>query len=148
MSSLLKPFGYKRRGNIYTLLINDLTYYITLQSSQSSTAQQLKITVNIEMSSARLSPFRDERMPLSAHRNYHERIGRYTDEKSDKWWVINNIQEAKTAYEQINELLLKKVLPELKLFKSTDDLIEFWKTGNCRGITEFQRKHYLQLLNV
>jgi hypothetical protein len=148
LSLLLKPRGYKRKGNVYILLINDLTYYISLQSSQTSTAQQLKVTVNIEMSSARLAVFRDDRLPLNAHRNYHERIGKYTDEKKDKWWLINNIQEAIITSEEINDLLLNKVLPELELFKSTDDLIAFWKKGNCRGITEFQRKHYLELLNA
>jgi len=148
LSSLLKPLGYKRKGNVYTFLINDLTYYISIQSSQTSTAQRLKVTVNIEMSSAKLAAFRDERMPLNAHRNYHERIGLYSDEKKDKWWQINNIQEAITASGQINDLLLNKVLPELDLFKSTDDLIAFWEKGNCRGITEFQRKYYLQLLST
>jgi len=61
LSSLLKPLGYKRTGNVYTFQMNDLTYYVSLQSSQSSTAQQLKVTVNIEMSSARLAAFRDDR---------------------------------------------------------------------------------------
>ncbi|HEY8781675.1 MAG TPA: DUF4304 domain-containing protein [Mucilaginibacter sp.] len=147
LSSLLQPLGYKRKGNVYTLPINDLTYYISLQSSQTSTAQRLKVTVNIEMSSARLAVFRDERMPPSAHRNYHERIGNYTEEKKDKWWVINNLQEAALASEQIYYLLANKVLPEITLFKSTDDLIAFWKKGNCKGITEFQREHYLRLLD-
>jgi hypothetical protein len=147
LTSLLKPLGYKRKGNVYTLLINDLIYYISLQSSQTSTAQRLKVTVNIEMSSSRLAAFRDDRMPLNAHRNFHERIGMYSDEKNDKWWLINNMQEAITASGQINDLLLNKVLPELESLKSTNDLIVFWKKGNCRGITDFQRKYYLQLLN-
>jgi hypothetical protein len=148
LSSLLKPLGYKRKGNVYALVVNDLTYYISLQSSQTSTAQRLKVTVNIEMSSGRLAVFRDDRIPLSAHRIWHERIGSYTADRNDKWWIINNTQEAITASGEINDLLLNRIVPELKLFASTDDLIAFWKGGKCRGITEFQRKYYLELLKA
>lgn len=63
---LLKPLGYKRQGSVFIFSINDLTYYISLQSSQSSTAQRLKVTVNIEMSSLRLDRFRDGRLSQGA----------------------------------------------------------------------------------
>ena len=148
LSLLLKPLGYKRKGNVFTFAINDLTYYLSLQSSQSSTAQRLKMTINIEMSSLRLDPFRDERLPQSANRIYWERIGTYSDDKTDKWWIINNVDEAKLASEEICNLLKSKVLVQIGLFKSTDDLIAVWKEGKCRGMTDFQRKYYLELLET
>jgi uncharacterized protein DUF4304 len=148
LNEILKPAGYKRNGNIYSRITNDITHFISLQSSMTSTAAVLKITLNIEMSSARLAEFRDERMPLGAHRNYHRRIGQFLNERIDKWWVICNMQEADRASDEIGLIISEKIIPYLNSIESTDELIKLWQKGECNGVTDAQRKYYLKLLGT
>jgi Domain of unknown function (DUF4304) len=142
LNACLKPLGFKREGNSYQLSNGDLTYYIILQSSMTSTSQLLKITVNIEIASAKLAMFDDDRMSMHLHRHYSKRIGRYLDEPHDKWFLINSTETALFASDQIVRLIITKVIPEFELLKSTDDLI-----SNPSGLTEMQRKRYLNLLD-
>ena len=148
LNELLKHAGYKRNGNVYSHVTGDITHFISLQSSMTSTASVLKITVNVEISSARLADFRDERMPSSADRHYHQRIGQFMNERPDKWWVIGNLQEADQAAGEIALIISEKILPYLNTFKSTDDLIKLWQKGISHGVTDAQRRHYLKLLGA
>jgi len=63
-----------------------------LQSSQSSTAEILKATINIEISSSILSPLTFD--PI----HFSKRIGSYLDAPYDKWWTIDS---NKTAIHQL-----------------------------------------------
>lgn len=147
LDAYLKPLGFKRKGNSYQKSYGDLTHYITLQSSVSSTAHILKITANVEIASNRLAMLGDDRLPIHLHRHYNKRIGRYLDEPHDKWFLMDNNELAKMVSEQILELIKYKVLPELEQLKSTDDLVYLWNQGYSPGITEGQRKRYLELLS-
>ena len=127
ITNVLKPLGYTRNGNIYIHKINDLIYYISLQSSRSSSSLLLKITVNIEMASMTLALFRDDRMPLNAYRTYHKRIGDFMNEQTDKWWLIANISEAMAAADEIGTILINKVIPVIGQLTSTDDYVTMAK---------------------
>jgi hypothetical protein len=137
----LKPKQFKRKGNGFVKINNDLVYYITLQSSQSSTSEVLKATINIEISSSTLSPLTFD--PI----HFRKRIGSYLDAPLDKWWSIHSDKTAISSSNEIIELLINKALPELELFQSTEDLANLWKEDKCPGLTDFQRKEYLSLLS-
>jgi hypothetical protein len=142
----LKPLGFKRKGNIFSHITPDLTYYISLQSSQSSTANQLKITLNTEIFSSKLYKLSDSSLPPEHTRHYHQRIGRFMDKPNDKWWLIDSEKSAVLASEEINDLVANKVISEFEKLKSTDDLHQMFKDGKSPGLTQGQMKYYLELL--
>jgi len=148
LDEVLKPAGFKKNGNIYSLVYSDITHFISLQSSMSSSASVLKITINIEMCSLQLAAFRDDRIPLSAYRNYNRRIGTFIDEKPDKWWMISNMQQADDASHEIRSIVSEQVLPYLTSIQATDDLIKIWQSGRCDGVSVQARQHYLKLLGA
>ncbi|MBL0135310.1 MAG: DUF4304 domain-containing protein [Chitinophagaceae bacterium] len=65
LTEVLKPTGLKKSGSTYSSSNGDLTYFINLQSSQSSTATMLKATVNIEIHSATVYKLQDAVCPRS-----------------------------------------------------------------------------------
>ena len=141
LNTNLKPKQYKRKGNGFVKINNDLVYYITLQSSQSSTSEILKATINIEISSSTLSPRTFD--PI----HFRKRIGNYLDVPLDKWWSIDSDKTAISSANEIIELLINKALPELELFQTTEDLANLWEENKCPGLTDFQRKEYLSMFS-
>ena len=146
LNELLNPLDFKRNNSTYTISNGDLTYFINLQSSNGSTKTSLKVTLNLEITSAILYRLQDTSMPEKSVRHFTKRIGSYTDQKHDKWWVIETVQAAETAASEICILLSQKVLPEFAALKTTSDLRQLWKDGKYSGLTPLQRKEYLELL--
>lgn len=139
--------GFKKNGSNFKLTTNDLTYYIGLQSSQSSTASVLKITINTEIASAAISKIDDISIPVQHQRHYTRRIGNYLSPPSDLWWTIESTESAELAASEIISLLEKLVLPNFDSLKSIEDMVSLWLSKNGYfGITEGQRKRYLHLL--
>ncbi|WP_419699609.1 DUF4304 domain-containing protein [Mucilaginibacter sp. NFX135] len=146
LAFILKPLGFKRKGNIFSHATPDLTYYIGLQSSQSSTANLLKITLNIEIFSSKLYKLSDSSLPAEHTRHYNQRIGQFTNKPEDKWWLIDSEKNAALAAEEINDLVANKVISEFEKLKSTDDLHQMFKDGKSPGLTQGQMKYYLEIL--
>ena len=100
------------------------------------------------MASLTLAQFCDDRMPLIVYRTNHQRIGSFMNEQIDKWWVVTNMMEAMTAANEIGTILKNEVLPVLSRLTSTNDYIPLWQRKEYGGITEAQRKMYLEMLNA
>jgi len=146
LTSELKERHFKKRGNVFSFSNGDLTYFIGVQSSQSSTVDVLKLTVNTEIASAIISKLDDISLPIEHQRHYNRRIGSYLDDKQDKWWTVQSINSAEKAASEISGIIREKVFPNFDTLKSTSDLATLWRDGGWLGITEGQRKHYLSLL--
>jgi hypothetical protein len=146
LTSELKERDFKKKGNVYSFSNGDLTYFIGVQSSQSSTADVIKLTLNTEIASALISKLDDTSLPIEHQRHYNRRIGFYLDAKQDKWWTVESVDTAKKAVNEISEIITQKVIPNFDTLKSTSDLETLWRNGGWLGITEGQRKHYLSLL--
>ncbi len=147
LSDVLKSRGFKRKGNWYHLSNGDLTYYIGVQSSLSSTADLLKITVNIEIASSIISKLDDTSMPIEYQRHYVSRIGDYLESGQDKWWIVSDINLAEIVANEIAEIIISKVIPHFDTLKSTEDLAALWRGVGHMGVTEGQRRKYLNLLD-
>lgn len=146
LATLLKSQNFKKSGNIFRLSNGELTYYISVQSSQSSTAGFLKFTLNIEIASASLYKLEDISLPEKDSRHFVKRIGDYFDKPQDKWWIVSNLQEAEVAAHEVTNILEAEVLPEFARFQTTNDLANLWRQNQCLGLTEKQRREYLSLL--
>ncbi len=148
LTEVLKPTGFKKSGSTYSSSNGDLTYFINLQSSQSSTATMLKATVNIEIHSATVYKLQDTSLPEKWSRHFTERIGSMFDNPQDKWWTVENEKEANDAAIEIADITKNIVLPTIDKLKSTNDLANLWRHNKCPGLTEYQRKEYLSLLDT
>ena len=146
LSVRLKELHFKKKGNIFSFSNGDLTYFIGVQSSQSSTSNVLKLTINTEIASALISKLDDISLPIEHQRHYNRRIGNYLDDKQDKWWIVDSKDSAEQAANEISDIIIEKVVPNFNVLKSTNDLATLWRNGGWIGITEGQRKYYLTLL--
>jgi hypothetical protein len=146
LTSELKERHFKKKGNVFSYSNGDLTYFIGIQSSQSSTADVLKLTVNTEIASGLISQFDDTSLPIEHQRHYNRRIGTYLENNQDKWWTVDSQKSAEQAASDIERIIIEKVIPNFNILKSTNDLAALWRNGGWLGITEGQRKHYLSLL--
>jgi hypothetical protein len=146
IKEVLQPRHFKKIGNNFKFSNGDLTYYVGLQSSTSSTGSFLKATINIGIGSELL--YRLEEKYITSHLQGHfsKRIGDYLDELHDNWWTIDSAEAATSAGSEIAEIINDKVLREFDSIKTTKDLIRYWKQGNYAGLTDYQLKEYLSLL--
>jgi hypothetical protein len=148
LTEILKPKGFKKSGSTFFSSNGDLTYFINIQSSQSSTATMLKVTVNIEIYSSIVYKLQDTSLPEKWSRHFSERIGFLLDNPHDKWWIIENDKKAVDAANEIADIINNKVLPIFDKLKTTNDLAALWRQNKCPGLTELQRKEYLNLLDT
>lgn len=148
LNAVLKPKGFKKSGNTFSYSNGDLTYFINIQSSQSSTATMLKATVNIEIYSSIVYKLQDTSLPEKWSRHFTQRIGSMFDNSDDKWWTIENDKEANDAAKEIADITNNKVLPTFDKLKTTNDLATLWRQNKCPGLTEHQKKEYLSLLDI
>lgn len=146
LRAVLKEQQFKKRGPVFSYSNGDLTYYIGIQSSQSSTADVLKVTVNTEIASALISKLDDTSLPIEHQRHYTRRIGSYLHDQQDKWWTVDSQQSAEIAASEIVTIIKEKVIPNFEALETTNDLARLWKNGGYNGITEGQRKHFLSLV--
>ena len=147
LTDILKPKQFRKAGNTFQYSNGELVYFINLQISQSSSADILRVTVNIEIASFSLSKLEDTSIPEKDRRHFINRIGNYLDHSHDKWWTIQNINEANASAEQIAEIIVSKILPEFNRIRTTNDLADLWRKHISPGLTEKQRKEYLSLIN-
>lgn len=148
LNTLLKPKRFKKNHDIFSFSNNDLTYYICVQSRGDSTTDVLKTTVNIEIASSKLTYLDDMSIPGYLQRHFVKNIGDYEGSKGGKWWIIENEESAKKAEKEISDIITSKVLPEMDELKSTTDLAGLWKNHISPGLTQYQSREYLSLLQI
>lgn len=143
----LKERKFKKKGNEFSGSNGEMTYYISVQSSLSSTTDILKFTVNTEIASELISKFDDTSLSKEKQRHYTRRIGTYLKEQQDKWWTVNNVDSATKAAKEIVEIIINQIIPTFGTLKTTQDLAALWRTGGYMGVTESQRRNYLGLID-
>jgi hypothetical protein len=111
LTGVLKPRKFRKAGNTFQYSNGELNYYISLQSSQTSSNEILKITANIEIASLSLYKLENTSIPQKDCRHFIKRIGNYISQSQDKWWTIHNVNEAEISANQIAEIVVTKVLP-------------------------------------
>lgn len=149
MQAALKPAGFRTRGNTFSSEQNDVVVFIQLQSSSKSARDRLIATVTLGVFSRSVATkVGNTRKPniLAAH--WRKRLGFLLPEPHDKWWEVQSHEQAHEAGVEIAESLLSYALPELQGIASTVGLKTLWESGKSPGLTEYQRKQYLRVLNL
>ncbi|MGC4034500.1 MAG: DUF4304 domain-containing protein [Chitinophagaceae bacterium] len=148
LNTVLKPRRFKKSQNIFSFSNKDLTYFICVQNRNDSTADSLNTTVNIEIASSKLTYLDDMSIPGYLQRHYVKNIGDYAGLNQEKWWTIDTEESALRAQQEIAEIITSKVLPEIDQLKSTNDLASLWKKHISPGLTQYQSREYLSLLQM
>ncbi|MCW3116820.1 MAG: hypothetical protein JWM28_902 [Chitinophagaceae bacterium] len=148
LNTVLKPRRFRKNSNIFSFSNKDLTYYICVQNTIDSTEEILKTTVNIEIASSKLTYLDDMSLPGYLQRHFVKNIGDYSEHRQAKWWTIDNEESAKSAQQEIADIITTKVLPEIEELKTTNDLAGLWKKHVSPGLTYYQSQEYLSLLRM
>jgi hypothetical protein len=119
---------------------------VDLQSSKTSTATELKATVNIGIASELLYKLEEKTITSHLRGHFTKRIGDYLTSPQDTWWTVNDTETAISAANEIANIIDKKVWVEFEQIKSTEDLIGLWLEGKCYGLSDYQRQEYLVML--
>lgn len=147
MHSVLKPAGFHKNGQEFSIDVGDVVLFVQLQSSRKSTKDFVFLTVNLGIFSKALAALvGDTPKPNIFEAQWRQRIGRYLFLPRDKWWEIRSEPEAHSAGKEIAAILSNKVLADMKLLASTDALRNLWETGVSPGLTEYQRQRYVSAL--
>jgi len=148
--NLLKPHGYRKKGIIFARSFETAIALIGLQSSQASTANSLRATVNIAVWLPRLAPIRrgipDRPTIWASH--YRVRLGHLMPEQDDKWWTCASYDAAHQAAGEIRSAIATFALPALDEVSSESSVLAFWKAGHHGGLTEHERARNLSRLEA
>ena len=87
-------------------------------------------------------------VPGYLQRHFVKNIGDYSDLQQDKWWTIDNEESALSAQQEIADIITNKVLPEMDNLKTTNDLAGLWRKHVSPGLTQYQSREYLSLLQM
>lgn len=147
MSDMLKQKGFKRSGSNFAHSNGDLTYYVNLQSSRSSTSSCLRVTINIEIFSSFIYEIEDTSLPARHSRHFSCRVGFYLEPPQDLWWEIADGDTLSTAEGEISRMLTDYVLPEFASIPTSQHLIDMWRQGKAPGLTEKKRLDYLRMIS-
>ena len=143
VAAMLKRRGFRKSGLIFTAARNDVVLMVGLQSSQSSTKDQLKITCNLGIWVEQLARWPKPDI-WACH--WDKRIGHFLPAPTDYWWTCSNDESASQAGQEIATLLEDRALPEMESLASVSALKSLWSAGRSPGLTELQRQRYLTQL--
>jgi len=148
MRDLLKPQGFRKSASTFVAERNDVLLFVQLQSSTKTTRQTLIVTVNLGIVSLLLHHREGyQRKPNFLDSHWSERIGHFLLEGGDKWWEMNDSEGAVRAGAEITNILKLHGLPALEALAATERLRQLWQSGQRPGLTDFERKKYLALLD-
>lgn len=126
---LLKPIGFKKKGNSFYRIENTICHLINIQKSIYNNSQSVTFTANICVKYLET----DKNIPSVTHFPIRERIGSLK-EGGDFWYTFDEIQDIfirKQKYQSEKELILKDIekyaLPFLNKFKNKEDIENFYE---------------------
>ncbi len=145
---ILKPHGFTVRGNTFYASSQDVVVMIQLQKSVYSTADIIEATVNLAVYSLTLTEKLGYRwrQPSVIDAHWRERLGFLSPERDDIWWTVSSEEQAREAGADIACRLNCYGLPALFALSSTAKLHELWRSDGRHGLTDYERREYLELL--
>ena len=144
VAAVLRPLQFRRKGLVFTRQLGEMVHIVSLQSSVSSTAPLLKITVNLAVFVPSLADDSIKLGLLSSH--WQMRLGFLMPEHIDYWWEVSCDCDAERVASEIIEAIQMYALPQFKQLETRDALVTLWRAGRSPGLTTFQAKRYLDKL--
>jgi hypothetical protein len=139
MKALLKPIGFRKKGQTFWRELAGVIHLINLQSSSASTSSSAKVTVNIAVLAPQALNSWDS--PYSVwSAQWRARLGELSPDKREKWWQLHDLGSARGVANQIVTDLESFGLPALAEFASVSSLVSVLETGDGHGHTVAHQK--------
>jgi len=142
---MLAPLGFKKQGLIFRRELHEVVHWVGLQSSSSSTEENLKLAVNLAVTVPKLA--KPGMQPGIGAAQWSVRLGFFMPIRTDKWWTIASPPDAELAAAEIDVALSSFGIPAFDTLSSISDIAALWRSGVSPGLTEKMRTQYLQELN-
>jgi len=144
LHALLRPMGFSKKAQLFSRPLNDVVQLVQLQGSASSTAADVRCTVNVAVWVPELAADATASVE-GAH--WRQRIGNLGPEHSDFWWHIHDEQSLHEACVDLLRRVEAHALPALALMASSGALLVLWKSGRSPGLTAVQAARYAEVLD-
>lgn len=135
--------GYRRKGAVSARRLEGIWHLISVQTSDSGTADKGKCTVNLAVWCDTLG----EGSPSVWSAHWQQRIGNLMPNPSDRWWDVSDASVGEVS-RTIASTVVRYGLPALDAIDSVDALRALWESGHSPGLTEPQRRRNLAMLGV
>ena len=142
---VLGPVGFKRRSSTFRLIDQGNCGIIDFQRSDKSSSEKLIFTVNICVVCGELldgAPSQLDQVPITSAHLRH-RVGKLLPGRPDKWWELSSPTTMASVSQEVISLIETQVVPYIKKYLSTNELIELWRTGQAPGLTAIGRDQFL-----
>ena len=118
----LSPLGFKSKGHTFVRRVAGAQQFINIQKGTSSTSDVAVVTFNV---GTVVDEIRDS---IGRHRptryisdcDWQQRIGTYIG--GDKWWSLNNMDEAASVANEVLEILRQTVIADVDRMSDVDGL--------------------------
>lgn len=142
---VLRPLGFRKRGLFFERRLTDVVQFVSLQASTISTALSLKLTVNVGVLIPELLETWEKADVWSCQ--WNQRLGFLMPNPEDRWWTIESSSEAGDVAEVLAEAIRVFAVPSLDKLIGRNEIVQLWRGGSSPGITDAQRKRYLEALS-
>lgn len=150
VATVLKEVGFVRAGANMRHITQDCAAIVQFQRSVSSTIDSIRFTVNLGVVCGALYSDGKAKLKKAKLIDAHlvRRIGDFLPSSPDKWWVLDRGSDVETVTREILSILVDVAIPFIVEHASNAALIDLWRSGNSPGLTEGQRKRYLDELSA
>jgi hypothetical protein len=145
MAEVLRPLGFRKKGSHFTRESGGVVHLVSLQSSATSSADAVRVTVNLGVW---VSALEGDAKPDIWAAHWRERLGFVMEERRDVWWDAASDNQAKSAAAAIADSIRRFALPVLETLASPGALLSLWKSGRSPGLTAVQAERLLTRLEA
>jgi len=145
MQAALRPLGFRKSSSLFQRGIGNVVHLVEVQGSNADKADEATFTVNVGIFAPDLvyEDVRDVTKPSIGMAHWRMRLGSLSPENQDLWWRVSSTAEAEAAAADIATRTQKFALPALDQLADLSALAALWQSGQCPGLTEFQRAEFL-----
>jgi hypothetical protein len=150
LKAALEPLGFRQAGTLFLHERPEVVQLVELQSSQAEDAAHIAVTVNLGVYASELvdADIREYIRPSIPQAHWRERLGILMPQRRDKWWTIESAEQAATVGADIAVNLEEYGLPPLAKIPDLAALMKIWQAGASPGLSDYQRRRYLERLSV
>jgi len=130
---ILKPLGFKKKGNNFYRQLKDLGHIVNIQKSQWGSKNDITFTINCGIFSPEFwrgwaynEGKKVPEYPTEPSCLVRRRIGRLRH-KGDTWYDVNENADENNLIAQMKENTSQYILPWFNNFQSTQDVVAFLK---------------------
>jgi Domain of unknown function (DUF4304) len=139
---LLRPHGFKTRGNGFWRETDGLLQDIGFQASMWGDSRSGRFTINVGVTHPEMYALFVRRPapknPSSAQWPITQRIGFLMSDKHDHWWIVDETTDIPTLGKDVASILEAAALPFLEALRAPEQLRSYLAIGHWVGIPELQ----------